>query len=132
MTVTNKGIKFNGNVVYRIQKAEFVRLFLNLKTKQVAIQKCREQDDYSVLFLTRDKNWNWRNGVQLNNQLLKQKIRDFMDWDLENYNYRAYGFFSEEDNAVIFDLKSARKLHRRKIKKLLTKIATTIKLWRKH
>ncbi len=79
MTVTNKGIKFNGNVVYRIQKAEFVRLFLNLKTKQVAIQKCREQDDYSVLFLTRDKNWNWRNGVQLNNQLLKQKIRDFMD-----------------------------------------------------
>ena len=116
MTVTGKGIKFNGNVVYRIQKAEFVRLFLNPKTKQVAIQKCETKLDGAVAFFKDESDLT--NGVRLNNRELQQKFSNMMDWDLENYNYRAYGFFSEEDNAVIFDLKSARKLHKHKIKKI--------------
>lgn len=121
MTVTSKGIKFNGNVVYRMQKAEYVHLLLNFNKNQLAIQKCQKQDNYSVLFLSRDKNWNWKNGVQLKNQLLQPKISNVMDWNLAEYNYRIDGIFSEEDNAVIFDLNSARKLHKRKSRKIQDK-----------
>ena len=101
MSVTNNGINFSGNVVYHMQRAEFIRLFLNPKTKQVAIQKCETKLDGAVAFFKDESDLT--NGIRLNNRELQQKFSNMMNWDLENYNYRAYGFFSEEDNAVIFD-----------------------------
>ncbi|MBE8953698.1 MAG: DUF4417 domain-containing protein [Quinella sp. 1Q7] len=32
-----------------------------------------------------------------------------MNWDLGNYNYRADGIYADKDDAMIFDLKTARK-----------------------
>lgn len=115
MSVTNNGINFSGNVVYHMQKAEFIRLFLNPKTKQVAIQKCETKLDGAVAFFKEESDL--KNGVRLNNRELQQKFSNMMNWDLENYNYRAYGFFSDEDNAMIFNLNSAKKNSKRNNRK---------------
>ena len=118
MSVTNNGINFSGNVVYHMQRAEFIRLFLNPKTKQVAIQKCETKLDGAVAFFKDESDLT--NGIRLNNRELQQKFSNMMNWDLENYNYRAYGFFSDEDNAMIFDLNIARKFRKRNGKKTNT------------
>ncbi|MBQ7704763.1 MAG: hypothetical protein IJT73_04965 [Selenomonadaceae bacterium] len=118
MSVTSNGINFSGNVVYHMQRAEFIRLFLNPKTKQVAIQKCATKLDGAVAFFKDESDLT--NGVRLNNRELQQKFSTMMNWNLENYNYRAYGFFSDKDNAMIFDLNSAKKFRKRNGKKTST------------
>jgi len=118
MSVTSNGINFNGNVVRNMQMAKYVNLFLNLDTKQVAIKKCDIKDEESVKFYRNESNL--KNGVRINNRELQQKFSRIMNWDLETYNYRIVGFFSDEDNAVIFDLNNARKFRKRNSQKTNT------------
>lgn len=118
MSVTNNGINFNGNVVRNMQMAKYVNLLLNLDTKQVAIKKCDIKDEEAVKFCRNESNL--KNGVRINNRELQQKFSRIMNWDLETYNYRIVGFFSDEDDAVIFDLKNARKFRKRNSQKTNT------------
>ena len=112
VSVTNNGINFNGNVVCHMQKTKYVHFLLNANEKQIAIQKCDENDESQILFF-RDGS-NWKNGVRINNRELQQMIARMMGWDLDSYNYRADGIYSADDNAMIFDLKSARKFNKRR------------------
>lgn len=112
MSVTRNGINFSGNVVFHLQRAEFVLFFLNSNEKQIAIQKCDDTDEDRVPFFREGANW--KNGVRVNNRELQRIISRMMDWDLESYNYRADGIYSDKDNAMIFDLKTARKFNKRR------------------
>ena len=112
MSVTNNGINFNGNVVFHLQRTKFVVFFLNSNEKQIAIQKCDETDEDKVPFFREGANW--KNGVRVNNRELQQIISQMMNWDLGNYNYRADGIYSDKDDAMIFDLKTARKFNKRR------------------
>ncbi len=118
MSVTSNGINFNGNVVFHMQKAKYIRLFLNSETNQVAMQKCTEKDEGAIKFCRNESKW--KNGVRINNRELQQKISNIMDWNLKEYNYRIIGFFSDKDNTLIFELNDARKFRKRNRKKTTT------------
>ncbi len=112
MLITNNGINFNGNVVFHMQKTKYVIFLLNTTDQQIAIQKCDDEEDGKILFF-RDGT-NWRNGVRINNRELQQMIARMMSRDLDKYNYRADGVYSDDDHAMIFDLKNARSFNKRR------------------
>ena len=112
VSVTNNGINFNGNVVFHMQKTKYVTFLLNTDEKQIAIQKCDDKEEDKISFF-RDGS-NWKNGVRINNRELQQTITRMMNWDLDAYNYRADGIYSDNDDAMIFDLKNARKFNKRR------------------
>ena len=53
------------------------------------------------------------NGIRYHNKDLEAIIESMMQWDLSLYNYRIDGYYQEEDSAMIFNLKSARRFPKR-------------------
>lgn len=111
ISVTNNGINFNGNVVFHMQKAEYVSLLLNSKEKKIAVQKCNKDDEDKIPFFR--EGTNWKNGVRFNNREIQQIIAMIMGWDLEKFNYRADGIYLDDEQAMVFDLSAARKFPKR-------------------
>ena len=111
LSITSNGLNFNGNVVIHMQEAKNVILLINETTKQLAIQKCDEQTEDKITFC-RNKS-NRTNGVRFNNREIQQTIAKMMNWNLEQYNYRADGFYLDEDEAMIFNLNKARRFPKR-------------------
>lgn len=112
VSITNNGLNFNGNVVVHMQNAKNVILLMNEKEKQIAIQKCDEQTEDKITFF-RNKS-NRTNGVRFNNREIQQTIAKMMNWNLEQFNYRADGLYLDEEEAMIFDLNKARKFPKRR------------------
>ena len=114
VSITNTGINFNANVVFHMDKAEYIIVLLNEETKQLAIQKSNKGDEDAIQFCRKPSKW--KNGVRYNNRETQQIISKMMGWDLENYIYRASGFIDKEESAMIFDLSGAKKFNRRQRK----------------
>ncbi len=95
-----------------MQKTKYVTFLLNADEQQIAIQKCDDKEEDKISFFREGSNW--KNGVRINNRELQQMIARMMCWDLDAYNYRADGIYSDNDDAMIFNLKSARKFNKRR------------------
>mgnify|MGYP007069921660 CR=1 FL=1 len=114
LSVTNNGLNFNGTVVSRMKKAKKIILLLNVAKHQIAIQEVNEKDEETnagILFFKDETDLT--SGIRLNNREIQQRIAIMMNWNLEEYNYRADGFYVEDEHAMIFDLNSARRFKKR-------------------
>ena len=105
LSVTSNGLNFNKNVVKHMKRAESIKIFCNSAKKQLAIQKCGKDDENSISFYRDEKNLT--NGVRFNNREVQQMIATMMNWNLNEYNYRAYGFLADDGETMIFDLNNA-------------------------
>lgn len=114
VSITNNGINFNANVVFHMDKAEYIIVLLNEETKQLAIQKSNKGDEDAIQFCRKPSKW--KNGVRYNSRETQQIIAKMMGWDLENYIYRVTGFFNDEEGAMIFNLLDAKTFNRRRRK----------------
>lgn len=110
LSVTDNGLNFNKNVVKHMNKAGFIKILRNSNKKQIAIQKCESNVENSIPFYRNEKNL--QTGVRFNNREIQQMIASMMNWNLQEFNYRADGFLSDE-STMIFDLNSARKFPKR-------------------
>lgn len=111
MSVSNNGIGFNKNVVIKMNKPEIVRLMINEEQSQFAIQATTDNDDSTINFF--NENIDIRNGIRTHNRDLENTLAQLMDWDLESYVYRVDGLYLEKENAMLFDLKTARRFQKR-------------------
>ncbi len=110
LSVTDNGLNFNKNVVKHMNKTEFIKILCNSNKKQIAIQQCEKNTENSVSFYRNEKNL--QTGVRFNNREIQQMIASMMDWNLQEFNYRADGFMFDNET-MIFDLNSARKFSKR-------------------
>ena len=115
LSITDKGLSFNKNVVKHMQEAGYVFFLCNSNKKQIAIQKCNKGRENSISFYRDEKNSQL--GVRVNNREILQMIVTMMNWDVQTYNYRADGFLTEDKDTMIFDLSSARKSQKKKNRK---------------
>ena len=115
LSITDKGLSFNKNVVKHMQEAGYVFFLCNSNKKQIAIQKCNKGRENSIRFYRDEKNSQL--GVRVNNREILQMIVTMMNWDVQTYNYRADGFLTEDKDTMIFDLSSARKSQKKKNRK---------------
>ena len=49
------------------------------------------------------------NGVRFNNREVQQMIATMINWNLNEYNYRADGFLADDGETMIFNLNNARR-----------------------
>ena len=111
LSVTENGLNFNKNVVKHMNKAESVILLCNSSKKQLAIQKCDKDTENSIPFYRNEKNLT--TGVRFNNREIQQMIAAMMNWNLQEFNYRADGFITNDRSTMIFNLNSARVFRKR-------------------
>lgn len=110
LSVNSNALYFNGNVVSRMQRASYINILINKDKKQIAIQKCDETSTGKIRFFRQSR---CENGIRFTNHEIQQIIIEMMNWDLEHYSYRVGGFYIENEQAMIFDLKFARKSKKR-------------------
>ena len=111
LSVTNNGLGFNKNVSIKMDNPTYIRFMINDDEKQIAIQKSDGKDDSSTKFV--QEGTDITNGIRYHNKDLEAIIESMMQWDLSLYNYRIDGYYQEEDSAMIFNLKSARRFPKR-------------------
>ena len=125
LSVTENGLNFNKNVVKHMQRAEYIILLCNSDKKQLAIQKCDKNRENAIPFYRDEKSL--KTGVRFNNREVQQMIATMMNWDLNNFNYRADGFMTNDRKTMIFNLNSAR-VFRKKCRPKTSKKQTINKL----
>lgn len=107
MSITDHATAFNQNAVVKLGSPETVCLLFNYQTKQLAVQPSNKNDTSSIPFMKPGRDP--ARGVRFNSKDLQNSLAKQMDWDLERYIYRITGEFVEENNVMIFDLKTATK-----------------------
>lgn len=105
VSVTENGVSFSKTCVLKMEKCQYVRLFIDETDKRIAIQKAQKEDDGSIAFYNEQKIV----SVRWNNKELLKTIAKMMEWELRGNVYRADGDYLASEEAMIFDLKVAEK-----------------------
>lgn len=105
VSVTKHGITFNKAVILKLGLPEYVVLYINDDTKQIAIQACDKDYPKAVAFYKEKKSGlisaRW-NGKDIMNTII-----ELTGWDIDNFIYRVDGNLIKEERAMIFDLLKA-------------------------
>lgn len=104
ISVTKNGISFSRTAVIRMEKAEYVCLYIDEQTKRIAIVQAQENEEGATKFYKNQKTV----AVRWNNTELLKTICKMMEWDLSSNLYKVEGEFIPEEKAIIFDLKRAK------------------------
>ena len=112
VSITKNGISFNKSTIEKLHCPEHVKLYLDRIGKRFAIVPCNKGDNGYRAFYRKEKDT--ANGVRWNNYDLRTTIAGLTGWNLEEHGWKICGLYSEEDNALIFDLNKAEPLSRRK------------------
>ena len=59
MTVTSSSLKFNKATAVELNYAPYIRIFVNAKTRQIAIQPCSEKDPNAIKFSNEESKQNY-------------------------------------------------------------------------
>lgn len=107
LSITKNGVTFNKAAVIKLGKPAMVRLMVNEKEKQVAIQVTNREDESATPFVKGEKKflnvrWNYKDFVC--------SLAQMMEWDLEKEGYKVVGEYFSKEDALLFDLKKATRL----------------------
>lgn len=106
VSVTRNGITFNKASIVKLEKPSHVKFMINKEKSMLAVQPCDESEPEATPFFKPK-----RSGlisVRWNNSELIHSISKMMKWNLDEAGYRIDGDYWEEDNAMVFDLKTAK------------------------
>lgn len=110
VSVTKNGITFNKGTVMKLQYPEYVVLFINPDTKQIAIQACDKDIENAVVFCSAEKRNNKVLSIRWNAKDLLNTVKEITGWDLSQKSYRAEGKLIVDEKAMLFDLSNAEEL----------------------
>lgn len=105
VAMTKNGISFNKTTIEKLNRPEYVKVLIDRKGNRIAITPCDKNDRGARSFYKEGRDT--ANGVRWNNFDLKSIIQSMMRWNFEDKGRKAEGFYSDEDNALIFDLREA-------------------------
>ncbi|MBR4212301.1 MAG: hypothetical protein IKR84_07945 [Oscillibacter sp.] len=107
VSITGHGVTFNKSTVLKLGSPEYVRLFINRKSKQIAVRVCEKSDTNAVRFYRQKKSGVM--SVRWNHGGLLWELRTLLGTDLKNHGFRIYGEQTDCDT-VLFDLNAAKPL----------------------
>lgn len=110
VTVGQNGLSFNVKTADVLHQAAFVRVLLNEKTRQLAVQAVLALDLQSTLFFRPEVFKS--NRIKINSRSMVRQIRAAAGWK-EDDTWNIAGVYSAEDDAIIYDLQRAFKPSRR-------------------
>lgn len=107
VSISANGVSFSKSAVVRMGKCKYVTFYIDFKEKRIAIQKSSEGEEGAIKFYGGQKIVT----VRWNNKELLKTISLMMGWQLDKgIVYKADGEYLAENQAIIFDLKKARKM----------------------
>ena len=114
VAITKNGLTFNQAALKQMAYSDHVRLLVNRAAKQFAILPCGADDPDAVPFASTIRSTS--RSVRWPSKSLLRLFCGLMSWDIEHCGgYRVSGSYSNEDAALIFDLKAAQSIERSKI-----------------
>lgn len=108
VSVTKNGVTFNKAVIMKMEYPKHVVLLINSSEKKIALKKCSEDMPNCVQFYK--KNDKKILSVRWNAKDLLNTLQDMMGWDLSQDAYRIDGTLIKEEEAMLFDFLSAKRL----------------------
>ena len=109
VSITKNGLNFNSIAIKTIGYPEHVMFLTNEEAKQIAIQVCDSANSHAVQFYKEKKSG--LVSVRWNGRELLKKIYEMMGWEYPIESYRVDGKLLQEEHAMIFDLKNARRIN---------------------
>lgn len=100
MTVTKNGVSFNKSVIEKLEKSEYIQLFIDRNERRFAIAACTEDAKNAVKFY---RGREISDGIRMNNSDLRATLLELAEKDSDDC-FRARGFYQHSDHAIIFDL----------------------------
>ncbi|MFQ9705957.1 MAG: hypothetical protein ACLRX6_02570 [Limosilactobacillus pontis] len=103
LTISKTGISFSQAAIIQLGKPRYVRLLINEKDKELAVQATDKNDNEKTSFFNPSRK---TIAVRWGNKLLRQKIVELMHWN-PNYMYKIRGDYLHKDQALLFKLNEA-------------------------
>ena len=114
LTITKSNIRFNKPTAAELGYPPYVKMLLNAKTNQVAIQECTEKDPAGVPFCGDSKKHNYAIFIKVPALLAEfRRLLDLGDGSI----YSMTGITYPDEKAIIYDLKEATKEEAKKKQK---------------
>lgn len=110
VSITKNGISFNKTTLEKLNCPEYAKALIDKQGKRIAIVPCGEAEKGARIFFKNGRDTS--NGVRWNNYDLRTTVERMMGWNLADGGWKIAGLYSEEDDALIFDLKEAEGLNR--------------------
>lgn len=107
VSFTKNGVTFNKSVIMKLNYPNNVVLLINPENKKIAIKCCDESTPNSTTFYKKKEASNVL-SVRWNAKDLLHTIEKIMEWDLEQNAYRVNGTLLKEEEAMMFDLSTAK------------------------
>ena len=107
VSITGHGVTFNKSTVLKLGSPEYVRLFINRNSKQIAVRVCEKSDTNAVRFYRQKKSGVM--SVRWNHGGLLWELRALLGTDPKSHGFRIYGEQTDRDT-VLFDLNAAKPL----------------------
>ena len=107
VSITGHGVTFNKSTVLKLGSPEYVRLFINHKSRQIAVRVCEKSDTNAARFYRQKKSGVI--SVRWNHGGLLWELQALLGTDLKNHGFRIYGEQTDYDT-VLFDLNAAKPL----------------------
>lgn len=108
LSITKNGVTFNKAAAEKIGNPQFVLLFINDKTQQIAIKKSPMNDPNAIPFCAAIKKG--APSVRWNSKELLRTICSITGWNLTSEGctgYKVFGTMDKSEGALIFDLSNA-------------------------
>ena len=107
LTITPKSLKFNKDTLNALTSPDFVKVMLNEKGKQLAIQAC-QAEDRNAIDATPQEGKRVRGIVMKSPYFLSRVARILpLSKDGQPVNYRVAGMYYPDESSVIFNLDEA-------------------------
>ncbi len=103
---TKNGVTFNKMAAEKMNKAQYVTLYISRANGQFAIKQCAQSDANAMPFAAAIKPKN--PSIRWNNKEFLRFACEFAGWDLEkSKGYKIVGEYLKTEKALLFDLKKA-------------------------
>jgi hypothetical protein len=109
-SITPNGLTFNKSVVIKLGYPRYAQLLINNHSKQIAVRACEKDDDKAYEFYGCSPDEKPIRSVRWNHKDLLNSLSELMDWDLKKVAHRVEGKMLPEENAMLFDLTTAKDL----------------------
>ncbi len=109
-SITPNGVTFNKSVVIKLGCPKYAQLLINKQLKQIAVRVCDKEDAKAYEFYSFPPEVRPVRSVRWNHKDLLNSLSELMDWDLKKVTHRVDGKLLPEENAMLFDLTTAKDL----------------------
>mgnify|MGYP000419407330 CR=1 FL=1 len=105
MTVTSNSLKFNKATAVELNYAPYIKVLLNAKTRQIAIQPCSEKDPNAIKFSNEESKQTYAISIKV--PAIQVEFRRMLPFEDENggkLSYTLNGTLYPDEQVVIYDI----------------------------